>query len=144
MEQEVEKYFERIDQLGGVIEAIEQGYMQKEIADAAYRYQQELDRKERIIVGVNAFQEPDEQIEIPILTITPEVEEKQIARLREVKASRNQDAVNESLAHIRQAAQDGSNLMPHLVEAMHRYVTLGEICDVLREVFGIYEETPVF
>ncbi len=144
MEQEVEKYFERIDQLGGVIEAIEQGYMQKEIADAAYRYQQELDRKERIIVGVNAFQEPDEQIEIPILTITPEVEEKQIARLREVKASRNQDAVNESLAHIRQAAQDGSNLMPHLVEAMHRYVTLGEICDVLREVFGVYEETPVF
>ncbi|MFN3385785.1 MAG: methylmalonyl-CoA mutase [Candidatus Thermochlorobacter sp.] len=144
MEQEVEKYFERIDQLGGVIEAIEQGFMQKEIADAAYRYQQEIDRKERIIVGVNAFQEPDEQIEIPILTITPEVEAKQIARLREVKASRNQDAVNQSLAHIRQAAQDGSNLMPHLVEAMHRYVTLGEICDVLREVFGVYEETPVF
>lgn len=144
MEQEAEKYFEKIDALGGVIEAIEQGFMQKEIADAAYRYQQELDRKERIIVGVNAFQEPDEKIDIPILTITPEVEAKQIARLREVKASRNQEAVEQSLAKIRAAAQDGTNLMPPLIEAMHNFVTLGEICDVLREVFGVYEETPVF
>ncbi|MDW8465841.1 MAG: methylmalonyl-CoA mutase family protein [Chloroherpetonaceae bacterium] len=144
MEQEAEKYFEKIDALGGVIAAIEQGYMQKEIADAAYRYQQEIDRKERIIVGVNAFQEPDEKIDIPILTITPEVEAKQIARLREVKASRNQEAVEQSLAKIRTAAQDGTNLMPPLIEAMHNFVTLGEICDVLREVFGIYEETPVF
>ncbi|MCS7212076.1 MAG: methylmalonyl-CoA mutase family protein, partial [Chloroherpetonaceae bacterium] len=143
-EQEAEKYFEKIDALGGVIAAIEQGYMQKEIADAAYRYQQEIDRKERIIVGVNAFQEPDEKIDIPILTITPEVEAKQIARLREVKASRNQEAVEQSLAKIRTAAQDGTNLMPPLIEAMHNFVTLGEICDVLREVFGIYEETPVF
>ncbi len=144
MEQEAEKYFEQIDKLGGVIEAIEQGFIQKEIANASYKYQQEIDNKLRIIVGVNAFQEPDEQIEIPILTITPEVEAKQIARLREVKASRNPAAVEQSLAKIRQAAQDGTNLMPPLVEAMHHYVTLGEICDVLREVFGIYEETPVF
>jgi methylmalonyl-CoA mutase N-terminal domain/subunit len=144
MEQEAEKYLEQIEKLGGVISAIEQGFIQREIADAAYKYQQEIENKSRIIVGVNAFQEPDEQIEIPILTILPEVEAKQIARLREVKASRNQAAVEQSLAKIRQAAQDGTNLMPHLIEAMHNYVTLGEICDVLREVFGVYEETPVF
>ncbi|MFQ3598257.1 MAG: methylmalonyl-CoA mutase family protein [Chloroherpetonaceae bacterium] len=144
MEQEAEKYFETIDKLGGVIEAIEQGYMQKEIANAAYKYQQELDRKERIIVGVNEFVEKDEKIDIPILQITKEAEERQIKRLREVKASRNDEQVKEALQGIVQAARDGANLMPPLIKAAHGYVTLGEICDVLRQEFGIYEETPVF
>ncbi len=144
MEQEAEKYFETIDKLGGVIEAIEQGYMQKEIANAAYKYQQELDRKERIIVGVNEFVEKDEKIDIPILQITKEAEERQIKRLREVKASRNAEHVKASLEAIAQATRDGKNLMPLLIEAAHHYVTLGEICDVLRQEFGIYEETPVF
>jgi methylmalonyl-CoA mutase (EC 5.4.99.2) len=144
MEQEAEKYFETIDKLGGVIEAIEQGYMQKEIANAAYKYQQELDRKERIIVGVNEFVEKDEKIDIPILQITKEAEERQIKRLREVKASRNDEQVKSALEAIVQATRDGANLMPPLINAAHHYVTLGEICDVLRQEFGIYEETPVF
>jgi len=144
MEQEAEKYFEIIDKLGGVIEAIEQGYMQKEIANAAYKYQQELDRKERIIVGVNEFIEKDEKIDIPILQITKEAEERQIKRLQEVKASRNHEQVKVALEAIATAARNGTNLMPPLIEAAYAYVTLGEICDVLRKEFGIYEETPVF
>ncbi|KER09219.1 MAG: methylmalonyl-CoA mutase [[Candidatus Thermochlorobacteriaceae] bacterium GBChlB] len=144
MEEEAEKYFEKIEQLGGVVAAIEKNFMQKEIADAAYRYQSEVDRKERIIVGVNEFQEPDEKIDIPILKISPEVEHKQIARLRDVKASRNEADVQAALSEIRSAAKDGKNLMPPLIHAAHNYVTLGEICGVLREEFGNYEETPVF
>jgi methylmalonyl-CoA mutase N-terminal domain/subunit len=144
MEQEAEKYFETIEKLGGVVEAIEQGYMQKELSNAAYKYQQELDRKERIIVGVNDFVEKDEKIDIPILQITKEAEERQIKRLREVKASRNEEQVKAALEAVLQATRDGANLMPPLIQAAHHYVTLGEICDVLREEFGIYEETPVF
>jgi methylmalonyl-CoA mutase, N-terminal domain len=144
IEEDTEAYFETIDKLGGVIEALEQGYQQKEIANAAYKYQQEFDKKERIVVGVNEFQEKDEKLDIPILKISPEVEQKQIERLRAVKASRNADAVKASLSAIEQAARDGSNLMPHLIHAAHDYVTLGEICDVLRVEFGVYEETPVF
>ncbi|NTW48845.1 MAG: methylmalonyl-CoA mutase, partial [Chlorobiales bacterium] len=143
MEEEAEKYFAEIDRLGGVIEAIEKGYMQREIGRAAYRYQQEFDTKERIVVGVNEFAEPNEKIQIPMLRISPEVEKKQVARLREVKASRNQEDVSSMLATLRKSATDGTNLMPVLAEAMHKYVTLGEICGVLREEFGTYEETPV-
>ncbi len=144
MEREAEAYFEKIDALGGVIPAIEAGFFQREIADAAYRYQQELDRKEKIIVGVNEFVEPDEKIEIPILTISPEVERKQRQRQAEVKASRNAQAVDGALDRLRQAAEDGSNLMPHLIACTEAYGTLGEMCNALAEVFGVYEEPAVF
>lgn len=144
LEAEAEKYFDMIDAQGGVIACIENGFFQKEIADAAYRYQQELDRKEKIIVGVNDFVEENEEIEIPILKITKEVEEKQISRLRELKASRNQEKVKSSLAELRQSATDGTNLMPRILECARNYVTLGEMCNELKVPFGTYIETAVF
>lgn len=144
MEKEANEIFELIDAMGGVIPAIETGYFQKEIADAAYRYQKEVERKEKFIVGVNEFVEKDEKIDIPILTISPEVEIQQKKRLAELKQSRNQQAVEDSLKEIKSAAIDGKNLMPVLIKAAHNYVTLGEMVGELREVFGTYEEVVVF
>jgi methylmalonyl-CoA mutase N-terminal domain/subunit len=144
MEKSAEAYFEKIDALGGVIPAIEAGFFQREIADAAYRYQQELDKKEKIIVGVNDYIEEDEKIEIPILSIPPEVEIKQRERIAQVRASRNQQKVIETLDSLRNAAENGSNLMPPLIECTKAYVTLGEMCNALAEVFGVYEEPAVF
>jgi methylmalonyl-CoA mutase N-terminal domain/subunit len=144
MEDEAEKYFEKIDALGGVIHAIEAGFFQKEIADAAYRYQQEVDAKEKIIVGVNDFIEEDEKVEIPILKISKEVERKQVQRLRELKASRNKQKVKECLDALLKAANDGTNLMPKLLDAARNHVTLGEMCSTLKDPFGVYEEQSVF
>jgi methylmalonyl-CoA mutase N-terminal domain/subunit len=144
MEKEAEAYFEKIDSLGGVIPAIEAGFFQREIAEAAYRYQRELDKKEKIIVGVNEYVEQDEQIEIPILTISPEVEIKQKKRMTEVRASRDEQHVIETLDALRKAAEDGSNLMPRFLDCTRAYVTLGEMCNALAEVFGVYEEPAVF
>jgi methylmalonyl-CoA mutase N-terminal domain/subunit len=144
MELEAIKIFDQIDAIGGVIPAIESGYFQKEIADAAYRYQQEVERKEKFIVGVNEFIEEDEKIEIPILTISPEVEISQKKRLAELKQSRSQQDVDESLAEIFAASENGNNLMPLFVKAAHNKVTLGEMVGELRKVFGTYEEVVVF
>lgn len=144
MEREANAIFDQIDALGGVVAAIETGYFQKEIADAAYRYQKEVERKEKFIVGVNEFVEENEKIDIPILTVSPEVQKQQVKRLSELKQSRNQKAVEESLAEIKQAAIDGSNLMPVFLKAAQNYVTLGEMIGELKEVFGTYEETAVF
>ncbi|MDL1891550.1 methylmalonyl-CoA mutase [Sphingobacteriales bacterium CHB3] len=144
MEKEAEAYFEKIDALGGVIPAIEAGFFQREIAEAAYRYQLELDSKEKIIVGVNDFVEEDEKIDIPILLISPEVEVKQKKRLAEVRHSRNNDEVQRTLADLNRAASDGSNLMPKLLDCTRAYVTLGEMCQSLTEVFGVHEEITVF
>jgi methylmalonyl-CoA mutase N-terminal domain/subunit len=144
MELEANAYFEKIDALGGVIPAIEMGFFQREIAEAAYRYQQELDIKEKIIVGVNDFVEDNESIDIPILVISPEVEKKQRQRLAEVRASRNQEDVHRTLAELQHAAQDEKNLLPRLIECTRAYVTIGEMCSTLAETFGIYEEPAVF
>jgi hypothetical protein len=144
MEQEAEEYFEKIDSLGGVIPAIEAGFFQREIADAAYRYQRELDTKEKIIVGVNEFVEENENIEIPILVVSPEVEAKQRQRLGDLRQSRDGGAVERSLAKLRQAAVDQKNLMPRLLDCTRSYATLGEMCGALAEVFGVYEEPAVF
>ncbi|MBI1803451.1 MAG: methylmalonyl-CoA mutase family protein [Ignavibacteriae bacterium] len=144
MEKEAEAYFEKIDALGGVIPAIEAGFFQREIADAAYRYQQELDRKEKIIVGVNDFIEENEKIEIPLLQISPEVEIKQRKRIEEVRASRDDQKVIDTLDALRIAAEDGLNLIPRLLDCTRAYVTLGEMCNALAEVFGVYEEPAVF
>jgi methylmalonyl-CoA mutase N-terminal domain/subunit len=144
MEEEAEKYFQQIDRLGGVVAAIERGFFQKEIADAAYKYQRELDKKERTIVGVNNYIEKDEKVEIPLLTISSEAEKRQIERIRHVKACRSIGDVKASIADIKQAGKDGSNLMPHFLAAAHRYVTIQEMCDALKEDFGTYDETPVF
>jgi methylmalonyl-CoA mutase N-terminal domain/subunit len=144
MEQEAEQYFERIDAFGGVIPAIEAGFFQREIADAAYRYQRELDAKEKIIVGVNEFVEENEKLEIPILEISPEVEVKQRKRLEDLRQSRNRHDAERALDELRLAAVDQKNLMPRLLECTRRYVTLGEMCNALAEVFGVYEEPAVF
>ncbi|OGU63431.1 MAG: methylmalonyl-CoA mutase [Ignavibacteria bacterium RBG_16_36_9] len=144
MEREANKIFDQIDAIGGVIPAIEAGYFQKEIADAAYRYQKEVESKEKFIVGVNEFIEEDEKIEIPILTISPEVEIAQKKRLAELKQIRSQQDVNESLGEILAAGENGNNLMPIFVKAAHNNVTLGEMVGELKKVFGTYEEVVVF
>ena len=144
MESEANRIFDQVDAIGGVIPAIEAGYFQKEIADAAYRYQQEVEKKEKFIVGVNEFIEENEKIEIPILTISPEVEIAQKKRLAELRQSRSQQDVDESLAEIFSAAENGNNLMPIFVKAAHNKVTLGEMVGELRKVFGTYEEVVVF
>jgi methylmalonyl-CoA mutase N-terminal domain/subunit len=144
LEAEAEAYFEKIEALGGVIPAIEAGFFQREIADAAYRYQRELDAKEKLIVGVNEFVQENEQIDIPILQIAKDVEEKQVARLRELRVTRNQERVDETLAALRRVAEDGTNMMPAVLDCARAYVTVGEMCRLLEEVFGVYEEQPVF
>ncbi|MCH7963533.1 MAG: methylmalonyl-CoA mutase family protein [Bacteroidetes bacterium] len=144
MEKEANEIFKQIDVYGGVIPAIEAGYFQKEIADAAYRYQREVEKKEKFIVGVNEFVEDDEQIEIPLLTIPPEVEIEQKQRLADIRQSRDQQAVDESIAEIKDAAMGDKNLMPVFIKAAHNYVSLGEMVAELKEVFGTYEEVAVF
>ena len=144
MEKEANEIFDQIDAIGGVIPAIEAGYFQKEIADAAYRYQKEIEKKEKFIVGVNEFIEPDEKVDIPILYISPEVEKKQRKRIAELKQNRSTETVEESLNEIKQTALNGNNIMPVLIKAAHNYVTLGEMVNQLKEVYGIYEETAVF
>lgn len=144
IEAEAERYFDLIDSQGGVIPCIENGFFQREIADAAYKYQLELDKKEKIVVGINDFVEEDEVIDIPILQISKEVEEKQVKRLKELKASRNQEDVKNALKALNKAAADGTNLMPVVLDCARKYVTLGEMCAELKEVFGVYEEQAVF
>ena len=144
MEKEANEIFDQIDAIGGVIPAIEAGYFQKEIADAAYRYQKEIEKKEKFIVGVNEFIEPDEKVDIPILYISPEVEKKQRKRIAELKQNRSTETVEESLNEIKQTALNGNNIMPVLIKAAHNYVTLGEMVNQLKEVYGIYEEAAVF
>ena len=144
MEQAAEAYFEKIDALGGVIPAIEAGFFQREIAEAAYRYQLELDGKTKVIVGVNDFVEEKERVEIPLLVISPDVEVKQRRRIAEVRASRNAGDVERTLADLRRAAADGQNLMPRLLACTRVYVTLGEMCGALTGVFGVHEEIASF
>lgn len=138
MEQKVEEYFEKIKQLGGVIPAIEKGFFQQEIATAAYRYQKEIEENQRVIVGVNEYTR-DEKIKIPLLEVKDEVVERQISRLHKVKAERDDEAVKAALTKVKKAAQGTSNLMPFILEAVKAYASVGEICDVFREVFGEWQ-----
>ena len=142
MEVETWAYFDKIESLGGVLPAIEAGFFQKEIADAAYRYQREIDTRQRLIVGVNEYIN-DEPVQIPILEMDPQGYEIQCARIEVVKRTRDQRAVNCCLAELRAAAQGAANLMPPILEAVKEYATLQEIMDVFREVFGEYEETAI-
>ncbi len=136
-------YFRRIDALGGMIEAIEAGFPQKEIMDAAYAYQRALDAKEKIVVGVNEFVDEIEQ-PIETLYIDDAVEEEQKKAVRELRRTRHGKAVASALSALRQACAGGRNVMPPLVEAVKTYATVGEISDVMREVFATYEEPAVF
>jgi len=144
LEAEAYDYFERIEKLGGVIPAIEQNFFQREIADASFLYQHEVEQKQRIIVGVNRYELEDEP-EVEILRIDPALEGEQIERVRGLRGRRDSAAVESALARLKQAAaHEGDNLMPPLVEASKAYVTLGEMCDALRSVWGTWTETPVF
>jgi methylmalonyl-CoA mutase N-terminal domain/subunit len=140
LEAETYDYFRQIEDLGGMLPAIETGFFQREIADAAYRYQREIDQNDRIIVGVNKYAE-DEPIRIPILKMDPQGYERQMGRLEEMRQTRDNEAVGTALQAIEQAAKKpAENLMPPFIEAVKAYATLGEITDVLRSVFGVYEE----
>jgi len=139
MEREARAYIDRIDELGGMIRAIELGYPQKEISEAAWVYQQQVDRAEKTIVGVNRYQSADEQPP-ELLRVSAEVEHRQVERVRQVKRERNGTAAREALGRVREAARSGENLMPPLVDAVKKMVTLGEVSDVYREVFGEYRD----
>jgi methylmalonyl-CoA mutase N-terminal domain/subunit len=144
LEAQAYEYFDRIAALGGVIPAIEDNFFQREIAEASFRYQAEVEAGKRVIVGVNRYLLEDEE-PIPILKIDPALERKQIERLRAVRARRDAAAVEARLAALKEAAaREGVNLLPLLIDAARDYVTLGEVCDALREVWGVWRETPVF
>jgi methylmalonyl-CoA mutase N-terminal domain/subunit len=143
MEEETYKYFEKIERLGGVIPAIEKSFFQREIADSAYRYQKEIEEKKRVIVGVNRYK-LEEDFGIPLLRMDEKGEERQIHRLQKLRKDRDNNAVQRHLTELRKAAEGTENLMPHLLSCVHSYVTLGETCGVLREVFGEYKEQAIF
>lgn len=142
IEAEVYRYFKRVTDLGGVLPAIEAGFFQQEIADAAFVYQREIDEKARTIVGINAFN-AEQAPEIPILRMDPQGYERQIGRLNSLRQTRDNERVGTALSGLRQAAQGTENVMPRLLEAAKAYATLQEIMDVLREVFGVYTERSV-
>lgn len=144
MEAAAEEYFQKIENLGGVIPAIEKGFFQREIARAAYQYQNEIENKERLIVGVNAFKDDHTKIEIPLLQISPEVEQQQKRILAELRRSRDNQKVSALLAELKQAAAGHTNLMPVLVECSKAYATVGEMIGTLKEVFGEYVESAEF
>ena len=144
MEQQAEDYFRKIDDMGGVIPAIENSFFQSEIARAAYQYQREIEDKDRIVVGMNDFIEEDEKIEIPILEIKKEVEEKQKRRLKELKQTRDSQKVSNALKQLDEAATQGRNLMPEFINCAKTYATLGEMIDVLKQKYGEYVEPAEF
>ena len=142
MEEEALAYFDTIDRMGGMVEAIERGYPQKEIAESAYRFQQSVEKREKVIVGVNDFVAENEE-PIEILYIDESAAGKQLAKLERLKKTRDSDAVKRTLDALREGARGTANTMPLLVDAVRAYATVGEMCDALRDVWGEYEETPI-
>jgi methylmalonyl-CoA mutase N-terminal domain/subunit len=143
MIEETYKYFDKVERLGGVIPAIEKGFYQREIADSAYRYQKEVDENKRFIVGVNRYK-LDEDLSIPLLKMDEEGEERQINRLKKLRKERDATKVQSYLQRLRKAAEGDENLMPFILDCVRSYATLGETCDVLREVFGEYTEQAIY
>src|SRR5512133_2067593 len=144
LEAEAYDYFARIRKLGGVIPAIEENFFQREIAEASFRYQAEVEAKQRVVVGVNRY-ETQEEAPIELLRVEPALEQKQIERVQATRAKRDSAKVEAALAALKEgAAKDDVNLMPLIVDASREYVTMGEMCDALREVWGVWRETPVF
>jgi len=144
MESEAEDYFTRIEERGGVLAAIDEGFFQREIADAAYRYQKEIEKGERVVVGVNRFESPDEGITMDLLKIDPEVERKQRKRLERLRSKRSASRVDSTLAALKVGAEGDTNLMPLIIDCARAYCTVGDIIGALKEVFGEYRETVLF
>jgi methylmalonyl-CoA mutase N-terminal domain/subunit len=142
MEDQAWEYIRKIDEMGGMVAAIERGYPQAEIADSAYKYQRQIDSGEKVVVGVNKY--ATDHPPIMIWRMKPEIEERQLRRLREVKQTRNNQKVKEHLHQIRMASKDGENLMPHIINAVREYASIQEICDVWRDVFGRYSDPGYF
>jgi methylmalonyl-CoA mutase N-terminal domain/subunit len=142
IEAKAKDYIDQIDRMGGAVAAIEKGFMQKEIADSAYRFLREIEAGDRVIVGVNRFQTKEES-PTGLLKVDPTVGEKQVARLQELRRTRDEAAVTRALADLKAAAQGTENVMPRVLAAVKNLATLGEICDTLREVFGEYQ-APAF
>ena len=143
MEEKAMDYIEKIDNMGGVYEAIERGFFQKEIADSAYKYQREIETNERTLVGVNEYFIEEPECPIELLRIDPKVEDQQVARLQRLRRERNNDRVKQVLGKLHDAADKDENLMSTIIESVKAYATLGEICDVLRKVYGEYKELIV-
>jgi methylmalonyl-CoA mutase N-terminal domain/subunit len=142
LEEAARDYIRRLDEMGGMVKAIERGFPQREILDASLRYQREVERKERIVVGINEYVEPEER-SIATLKIRPEVEQEQIARLADLKKIRDPFKMAGALEELQEAAACSENLMPYLIEAVKAKATLGEICVALQEIFGTYREPVV-
>jgi methylmalonyl-CoA mutase N-terminal domain/subunit len=137
-------YFDRIERLGGVIPAIKENFFQREIAEASFRYQSEVEAGQRVVVGVNRYEVEEDQ-EIDILRVDSALEQKQIERVQALRARRDSGAVESALARLKEASvRDDVNLMPLIIDASRAYVTMGEMCDALRETWGVWRETPVF
>ncbi|MEK6851659.1 MAG: methylmalonyl-CoA mutase family protein [Candidatus Thermoplasmatota archaeon] len=143
MEDEAYKYFDRVEALGGVLPAIRKGFFQQEIANSAYRYQKEVEEKERTIVGVNDYVD-EEETDVTRLRISKAAYERQVARLKRIRRERNKARWEKSLAALHEAAEGTENMMPHIVAAVRAEATLGEICDTLRDVFGTWEEPLLY
>ena len=143
MEKEAMDYINKIDELGGILKAIEMGFPQQEIADAAYRYQEQIDKGEKVVVGVNKYTMENEP-PIEILRIDPEVERRQLERLKKIKEERDNAKVKDRLGKLKTAAEKNENLMPYIIDAVREYATLQEICDVFREVYGTYRDPAMF
>jgi methylmalonyl-CoA mutase N-terminal domain/subunit len=139
MEKQAYAYFDRIQDLGGLLPAIEVGFFQGEISDSAYRYQREIDQQVRQVIGVNAYLDKKE-LEIPLLRMDPEGFQNQVNRIRKIKKDRDQGCVGQKLDRLRIACQGSENTMPYILEAVHAYATLGEITGVMKDVFGVYRE----
>jgi len=144
LEAEAQEYIRKIEEMGGVVRGIENGFFQKEIARAAYKHQQELDSGERVIVGVNRFVDKDESIEIPILKISEDVGEKQVQRLKNLREKRDKQQAELTLKRLKDACTSGENVMEYLIECAHADVTLGEMVHVMEDVYGTYVETTHF
>ncbi len=144
MEAEAEKYFDIIDEYGGVVPAIEAGYFQREIGKAAYDVARKYDSKQRLIVGVNAFIRENETMDIPVLKIDHQVELDQVSKVQKLRKSRNATETDQALRDLTQACESGENIMPPLLEAVRKSATLGEMVQAMRQVYGTYIETPVF
>jgi methylmalonyl-CoA mutase, N-terminal domain len=142
MEREARNYFDIIDRMGGMVEAIEHGFPQREIAEASYRFQQSVEMRDKIIVGVNDFVQEDEA-PVPILYIDETTAERQVARLQDLRKTRDHDAVRRSLDALKETARGRDNTMYPLMDCVRVYATVGEMCDALREVWGEYEEVPL-
>jgi methylmalonyl-CoA mutase N-terminal domain/subunit len=144
IERQALDYIEKIDEMGGMVDAVERGYPQREIAAAAYRLQRQIDDQEKIVVGVNSYTQGGENDRIPLLRVDEQVQRDQVAALAAVKAGRSQTEVEKTLDGVRQAAKGDENLMPKMIAAARAYATEQEICDVLREVFGQHQDRPEF